>query len=147
MFTTNEFATFRNDPPVVMDAGYVPRFQALAAAAMHRAPEVSDRLLHEIERATILPPTDMPLTVVNIGSEVTFRDEESGREQTIILVLPTEADIAERRVSVMTPIGAALIGLAQGASIDWQTRQGQTRRLTVLRVTTHPMSELRDPAA
>jgi regulator of nucleoside diphosphate kinase len=56
--------------------------------------------------------------------------------QTVTLVLPGEADIAERKVSVLTPIGAALIGLAQGASIDWETRDGESRELTVLQVAT-----------
>jgi regulator of nucleoside diphosphate kinase len=77
----------------------------------------------------------MPSHVVNVGSEVTFRDNTTGRVQTVILVLPKEANIAERRVSVLTPIGAALIGLAEGASIDWSTRDGEARLLTVLQVT------------
>jgi regulator of nucleoside diphosphate kinase len=49
-------------------------------------------------------------------------------------VFPSDADIAERRVSVLTPIGAALIGLARGASISWETRTGQRRELTVIAV-------------
>jgi regulator of nucleoside diphosphate kinase len=132
--STSDTAILNADPPVVLDAGYVERFQVLAAAAMTRFPDVADRLLQEIERATVLPSAEMPANVVNIGSDVTFRDEDSGREQSVILVLPSEADIAERRVSVMTPIGAALIGLAEGASIDWDTRTGETRRLKVTRV-------------
>lgn len=122
------------DPPVVLDMAYVESLQRLAAAAMERSPDVADRLLQEIERATVLPSSDVPATVVNIGSEVTFRDEATGKEQSVILVLPTDADILERRVSVVTPIGAALIGLAEGASILWQTRDGETRRLTITRV-------------
>lgn len=133
-----------SDPPVVLDAAYVERLQALGAAAMARSPEVADRLLHEIERATVLASADMPPKVVNIGSEVTFRDQESGREQTVVLVLPPAADIAQRRVSVVTPIGAALIGIAEGASIDWETRSGETRRLTVTRVVAERIG---DPAA
>jgi regulator of nucleoside diphosphate kinase len=76
----------------------------------------------------------MPADVVNIGSEVSFRDEASGRVQRVTIVLPPDADIDRQRVSVLTPIGAALIGLARGASIGWETREGEERRLTVLEV-------------
>jgi regulator of nucleoside diphosphate kinase len=127
-------ATMTENPPVVLDAAYVARLQTLASSAMNVAPDVADRLLNEIDRATVLPSGDVPSHVVNIGSEVTFRDNDAGRVQTVILVLPQHADIAQRRVSVLTPIGAALIGLAEGASIDWETRDGETRQLTVLRV-------------
>jgi regulator of nucleoside diphosphate kinase len=82
----------------------------------------------------VLPSAEMPGDVVNIGSEVSFRDEVRGREQTVTVVLPADADIAKGRVSVLTPIGAALIGLRAGASIGWETREGEERRLTVLAV-------------
>lgn len=126
--------TISTDPPLVIDAEYVERLRGLALAAMARNPEVGDRLLHEVERAEVLPSAEMPPHIVNIGSEVTFRDNTTGRVQRIILVLPKDANIAERRVSVLTPIGAALIGLKQGASIDWMTRNGERRELTVSEV-------------
>jgi regulator of nucleoside diphosphate kinase len=123
-----------SDAPIIIDAEYLERLRGLALAAMNRDPEVGDRLLQEIERAEVLPSADMPAHIVNVGSEVTFRDNTTGRVQTVTLVLPMEADIAERKVSVLTPVGAALIGLAQGASIDWETRDGESRELTVLKV-------------
>jgi regulator of nucleoside diphosphate kinase len=90
--------------------------------------------MQEVARATVLPSGEMPADVVNIGSEVTYRDETTGRTQTVTIVLPPEADIARHRVSVLTPIGAALIGLSTGAAIGWETRDGEERRLTVLEV-------------
>jgi regulator of nucleoside diphosphate kinase len=130
--------TISRDPPIVIDAGYIERLRGLASAAMDRSPEVGDRLLQEIERAKVLPSAKMPPNVVNLGSQVTFRDNTAGREQTVILVMPKDANIAERRVSVLTPIGAALIGLSEGATIDWETRDGKSRELTVLRVAASP---------
>ena len=88
----------------------------------------------EVARATVVPSGEMPADIVNIGSEVAFRDETTGRERTVTVVMPPDADIARGRVSVLTPIGAALIGLRTGASISWETRDGEERRLTVLRV-------------
>ena len=123
------------DPPIVLDAAYSDELERLAATAMRgAAAELGDRLMQEVARAEVVPSGEMPADVVNIGSAVTFRDEATGRVQQVTIVLPREADIARQRVSVLTPIGAALIGLAMGASIGWETREGEARRLTVLEV-------------
>ena len=123
------------EPPIVLDSAFSDRLEALAAVAMRgSAAELGDRLMREVARATVLPSGEMPGDVVNIGSEVNFRDDVTGRAQTVVVVLPEAADIAARRISVLTPIGAALIGLRAGASIGWETRDGEERRLTVLEV-------------
>jgi regulator of nucleoside diphosphate kinase len=62
---------------------------------------------------------------------------DAGEDRTVTLVFPGRADIAEGKVSVLTPIGVALIGLAVGQSIDWTARDGRTHRLTVRDVETH----------
>ena len=121
-------------PRVTIDRAYFKRLEALANSAQRRAPELSDRLLEELDRARVVDSARMPPNVVTIGNAVTYRDETTGREQTVVLVLPGEADIAQGRVLVMTPIGVALLGLLEGASFTWDTRQGETRRLTVTRV-------------
>jgi regulator of nucleoside diphosphate kinase len=61
--------------------------------------------------------------------------------QTVTLVYPQEADISKGRISVLTPIGTALIGLPVGKSIDWTTRTGETKRLTVLKACAPAVSE------
>jgi len=68
------------------------------------------------------------------GSEVEFRDEQTGKSQKVILVYPLDADIAHRRVSVLTPVGAALLGLSINQTISFRTRTGERRELTVLKV-------------
>jgi regulator of nucleoside diphosphate kinase len=118
----------------MLDAAYVDRLHGLATAVAARIPEVADRLLDEIARATVVSSGELPSDVVTIGSDVIFRDDVTGAMQAVTLVLPHDADISQRRVSVVTPIGAALIGLAEGASIGWQTPAGERRRLTVLAV-------------
>lgn len=123
------------DPPIVLDAAWSDRLEELAAVAIRRGlGSIGDRLMAEVARATVLASEDMPADVVNIGSRVRYRDEVTGREQAVSLVLPQEVDIDRRRISVLTPIGAALIGLKVGASIGWETREGEERRLTVLEV-------------
>ena len=121
-------------PGLIIAADQYEELQSLARQAMYRLPDVAHQLLEEVERAEIRRPDEVPSTVVAIGSQVTFRTESSGREQTVRLVYPREANIDARRVSVLTPIGAALIGLNEGESIDWESRDGMVRRLTVTRV-------------
>lgn len=121
-------------PKLLIDAVELPHLEALADGAVQRSPDLADRLLDELARATIVASWRMPANVVSIGSIVTYRDETSGQETTVTLVYPEDADIAHRRVSVMTPIGVALLGLTEKAEFYWDTRGGQRKTLTVLRV-------------
>ena len=65
----------------------------------------------EIERAVITPPARLPGDVVALGSEVEFEDESSGARRRVRLVLPADADIESGMISILTPIGAGLIGM------------------------------------
>lgn len=123
-------------PQLVIDEVHYDQLLDLAYGAMRRFPDVATRLLEEVERAEILNSGKMPANVVNIGSEVTYRDNTTGLNKTVTLVFPENADIAQGRASVLTPIGAALIGLAEGDTLDWTTRSGKRRLLTVLTVCT-----------
>ena len=120
--------------PVVLDAAHVGRLNRLASDVVHGASRLARFLRQEAADATILPSDEMPADVVNFGSEVTYRDEATGRAYTVKLVMPHDADIRTRRVSVLTPVGTALIGRAEGAVIDCEFPVGRTRQLSVLRV-------------
>jgi regulator of nucleoside diphosphate kinase len=91
-------------------------------------------LLDEIDRASICDRSEIPSDVVTMGSSVTFLDEKSGAERTVRLVYPAEADIAAGRMSILTPVGAGLIGLSVGQSINWPDRGGTEHRLTIIAV-------------
>jgi regulator of nucleoside diphosphate kinase len=65
---------------------------------------------------------------------VTFRDEKTQKVRDVQLVLPANADLAEGRLSIFTPMGAALYGLAEGSTIEWPDRNGNYRPIRVLRV-------------
>lgn len=121
-------------PDIILEFTQADRLEATAEGAMRRFPDMAGRLLDEIARAQLVPLADLPPDVVGLGRETTYRDEVTGRENTVVLVMPRDADIARGRVSVLTPIGVALIGLRVGASFTWETRDGETRRLTVTRV-------------
>lgn len=128
-------------PKVVIDAESLDRLEALAEGAIQRNPDLADRLLGEIGRARIVPAAKLPPNVVAIGRAVTYRDESTGQEKTVAPVFPEDADIARGRISILTPIGVALIGLAEGASLHWDTRDGERRVLTVLHVAVQDASE------
>ncbi|MBN7783948.1 nucleoside diphosphate kinase regulator [Ponticoccus gilvus] len=121
-------------PRVVIGDDSLARLEALAEGAIQRTPDLADRLLGEIGRARIVAEATIPQNVVAIGRAVTYRDETTGQDKTVTPVYPEDADIARGRISILTPIGVALIGLAEGASLYWDTRDGERRVLTVLDV-------------
>lgn len=121
-------------PKIVINADDLAHIEALAEGAIERNPILADRLLDEIGRARIVEPARMPSNVVAIGNTVTYRDETTGVERTVTLTYPEDADIARQRISLVTPIGVALLGLAEGAVFHWDTRAGQRNMLTVIRV-------------
>lgn len=98
------------------------------------APLAAGRALaDELSRATVLPGARMPENVVQMHSRVTYLDEQSGERRVIELVFPDEADPASGKVSVLAPVGSALLGLEEGEVIEWPFPYGDTRRLRVER--------------
>ncbi|WP_042446225.1 nucleoside diphosphate kinase regulator [Azospirillum sp. B510] len=121
-------------PPILLTATDHDRLSALVEAVSERLPEVYAYLTVELERAAVIEEGELATGVVTMGARVAFRDEVTGQERTVTLVYPRDADLAACRVSVLTPIGAALIGVAEGQSITWYTREGEAKILTVLAV-------------
>jgi regulator of nucleoside diphosphate kinase len=124
----------RARPPIILSADDYERLSALANAANKRMPDLSANLAEEIGRAHVLAKGSHPERVVCMNSEVEFRDDTTGRIQAVRLVYPEAADIAERKISVLTPVGTALIGVPEGQSITWESPSGELRELTVLAV-------------
>ena len=120
-------------PAIVVGERDYEQLIDLAVAAQARAPESAGSLLFELERATVVQSDAMPPGVVRLGSTVTYQ-ADAGEPRRVTLVLPAAADISSGRVSVLTPIGAALIGLRVGQSIAWSARDGKRHCLQVLSV-------------
>jgi regulator of nucleoside diphosphate kinase len=123
----------RARPALIIEAEDYERLRHVALQARALQPALAERLLEEIERADLRPSDEVPLDVVAIGSDVTFFEDDSEQAETVRLVLPWEADLEPGWVSILTPLGAALLGLSVGQSIHWEV-DGQTRRLTVIGV-------------
>lgn len=121
-------------PPIVLCESDALRLSSLALCAPDTPGIAADFLLQEIERARVVPDRSIASDIVRMDSEVEFRDETSGAHRTVRLVLPEHADISEGAVSILTPVGAGLIGLKPGQTISWPDRLGRNRRLRILNV-------------
>lgn len=122
-------------PPIHLVAQESDRVAELALSVEHRHPLVAAMLLEEIERAEFHESGDMPEGHVRLGSHVRFMDERSNQIRDVQLVLPKDANIEEGRISILTPIGAALYGLGEGSCISWPDLEGNERPIRILRVT------------
>jgi regulator of nucleoside diphosphate kinase len=124
----------RAKPAIILSAEDYERLSALANAARKRMPDLANELADEVDRAHVLAKGKHPQHIVCMNSEVEFRDDTIGKVQMVTLVYPEDADITQRKISVLTPVGTALIGLRTGQSITWEAPNGELRQLTVLSV-------------
>lgn len=123
----------RESPKIVVTAADHARLTVLARAAINRMPDLSRSLSDELDIAEIVPGR-RPQGVVCMGSDVEFRDDISGKIRRVTLVYPDAADISARRVSVLTPVGTALLGTRTGDCVEWETPSGEWRSLTIVDV-------------
>ena len=121
-------------PPIHLLASESDLVAGLALRTEHKQPVVAAMLLEEIERAELHDAQTMPDGHVMLNSRVRFVDEKSQRLRDVQLVLPAEANIAEGRISILTPMGAALYGLSAGACITWPDLEGFERPIRIVRV-------------
>jgi regulator of nucleoside diphosphate kinase len=121
-------------PPIHLLATESDIVAGLALRAEHRQPVVASMLLEEIERAELHDPETMPGGHIRLNSTVAFVDERTEQVREVKLVLPGQANISEGRISILTPMGAALYGLAADHCIDWPDLNGNARPIRILRV-------------
>lgn len=132
--TTNARATRK--PAIVLGMRDHESLTLLADRNLDRSPAVCERLYEELDRARIVTEDKLRPDIVRMGT--TLRYVSAGAEaRTVTLVYPKEADIAAGRISILTPIGVALIGLSEGQSIDWIAPDGNRHKLTLERVLAH----------
>lgn len=121
-------------PAIILIDSEADALADIAYTIRDRQPNVSRMLIDEIDRASVVPATGVPDDVVTMESTVQFTDERTDEQHAVQLVYPKDADIAAGRLSILTPIGAGLIGLRAGQSISWPDRSGQERLLTITAV-------------
>jgi regulator of nucleoside diphosphate kinase len=133
-------------PPLTISTGDYDRLSFLASFSLNneRDRSAAEMLANELIRATVLTPSDLPTSVATMHSRLEYRDDVTGDVKRVTLVYPDEDNNGTDRVSVLSPDGAALIGLSQGQSIMWQTPKG-LRSLTLLRVLFQPHGRFIEP--
>jgi regulator of nucleoside diphosphate kinase len=124
-------------PEIIVTEQDVERLALLLESlpAAHRSR--TERLESELSRAQVVPATDVPRDVVTMNSRIVYEEPESGRRAETQLVYPRDSDGATR-ISVLAPVGMALLGLRAGQSIDWPMPTGRCKRIRVLDVVYQP---------
>ncbi len=102
-----------------------------------RSKEYLEGLEGELSRGTVVAPTEIPPDVVTMNSRVDLVDLDTGEEMVCTLVFPNEADVAQSKISVLAPIGTAMLGYRVGDTFEWKVPDG-VRRLQIKSVLYQP---------
>lgn len=113
-------------------------FEMLSEIVNSTRSERTVLLEEELGRASIVSAHELPSDVVSMNSTLSFLDLDSGKESVMTLVYPNEANIEENKISILAPIGSALIGLRVGQIINWPVPSGKEKRIKVLSVLSQP---------
>ena len=120
-----------------VDYGRLQRLVESSGRFWKRDSEHLESLQQELERAIVVTAGKMPRDVVTMNSRVRVKDLNSGREATYQIVFPSAADVTENRISVLAPIGTALLGYRAGTTVEWRVPSGM-RRFRILEVEYQP---------
>jgi regulator of nucleoside diphosphate kinase len=129
-----------SDKPIQITAFDLERLRKLIEDASHteyRGSEYLVRLQGEIDRAQVVAPHQVSQAVVTMNSTVALLDLETGEEETYTLVFPESADLSHGRISILAPIGTAMLGYEVGDVFEWEVPAGK-RRLRVERILYQP---------
>lgn len=124
-------------PPIIMSSLDQARLELLLESNTYRNLSGVDLLSREIERAKVLEPREVPPDLVTMNSTIRFIDDSNDSEFELTLVYPKDAG-AEKTISVLAPIGSALLGLSVNQSISWEVPGIKKAQLRVLEVTRQP---------
>lgn len=125
-----------NSPEITVSSLDLARLESLLSRADVNGSEVGDLLQTELDRAEILPPEKMPPDVVTMNSLVVFRIEQTGAEFERTLCYPSQS--LENSVSVLAPVGMALLGLRIGQTIKWPGPDGRSLQVTIKEIRYQP---------
>lgn len=121
----------KNEPQLILSE---IDFKKISALLVLNQSDIFDLLEEELHRAEIVPIEKLPTDVVCMNSQVTFLDLESNKQSVVELVYPHQVDIEKNKISVLSPVGAALIGLRAEQSIHWPMPNGKEKILKVIAV-------------
>ena len=121
-------------PSIIVSETDLARLEAMLESPQWRDHPAADALGEELARARVVPDSERPADVVGMHSIVECSDDHNGGNHQLTLVYPHESDAATHKVSILAPVGTALLGLSVGQSIDWDGPDGRRLRLRVTAV-------------
>ncbi len=124
-------------PQLVVSSRDMERLERLLDSESYKSLPGIDALRNELDRAEVVAPTAVPPGVVTMNSTVRFRDDTTDAIFELTLVYP-ESVRSPDTVSILAPVGSALLGLSVGQSISWQIPGGRTLHLRILEVVYQP---------
>lgn len=125
-------------PKIVISSLDADRLERLMDSLPAGAFPGKSDLENELARAEIVEPEDIPSTVVTMNSTVRFRVESSSEEFTLTLVYPKDMDSGSGKISILAPVGSALLGLSQGDEIEWPKPGGGVLRVRIEEIVYQP---------
>lgn len=125
-------------PKLVISSLDAERLERLMASLPSHAFPGRDDLEAELTRAEIVAPGDIPPNVVTMNSTVRFKIESSLKEFDLTLVYPQDVDANGGTISILAPVGSALLGLSEGDEIEWPKPGGGVLRVSIKKVDTQP---------
>lgn len=125
-------------PKIIISSLDAERLEKLLDSIPDRAFPGRDELEAELARADVVEPRDVPPEVVTMNSTVRFEVESSAEEFRLTLVYPKDVDASGQKISILAPVGSALLGLSQGDEIEWPKPGGGSLRVRIREVTYQP---------
>lgn len=127
-----------NKPNIIINELDAERLDKLLEQPAYADSAIAAALNDELDRADILPPEEIPANVVTMNSRIRFIDLTSEKESIRTLVYPASLKDSAEQLSVMAPMGAALLGLSVGTEISWEMPNGDSARIKVLEIIYQP---------
>ncbi len=134
-------STTSKKPGIIISTLDAARLEALLDSLPDHAFPGKEALEAELTRAELVAPEKIPPNVVTMNSTVTFRMLESGKTFSLTLVFPRDADSSGTRISVLAPVGSALLGLSIGDEIEWPKPGGGLLRVKIEEILYQPERE------
>ena len=125
-------------PPITISSLDAARLEKMLDSLGSKQIPNKDDLQAELDRANIVEPEEVPHDVVTMNSTVIFRMESSSAEFSLTLVYPNNIDDGAGKISVLAPVGSALLGLREGDEISWPKPGGGLLKVRILKVVYQP---------
>ena len=125
-------------PPITISSLDAARLEKMLDSFGSKQIPNKEDLQVELDRANIVEPEEMPHDVVTMNSTVIFRMESSNTEFSLTLVYPNDIGDGTGKISILAPVGSALLGLREGDEISWPKPGGGLLKVRILKVVYQP---------